>query len=121
MTIKKRPVANTDRARAPGRDSTEAERKLWSALRSRRSSAYKFRRQFPIGPYIADFAGFAHRVIVELDGGQHAQQASYDDARTRHLEAEGFLEQRRPREHRGRAVDDSRRAGKPSPDGGEGQ
>ncbi|MBL8706265.1 MAG: endonuclease domain-containing protein [Rhodospirillales bacterium] len=90
MTITKRPVANTPRARALRRDSTAAERKLWSVLRSRRSSAYKFRRQFPIGPYIADFACFAHRLIIELDGGQHAQQAPYDDARTRYLEAQGW-------------------------------
>jgi len=90
MTITKRPVANTARARALRRDSTEAERKLWSLLRSRRLSAYKFRRQFPIGPYIADFACFARRLVIELDGGQHASAQSYDEARTRYLESQGW-------------------------------
>lgn len=90
MTIRKRPIANTSRARALRRDSTEAERKLWSLLCSRRLSAFKFRRQFPIGPYIADFACFAHHLVIELDGGQHAFAHSYDDARTRYLEAQGW-------------------------------
>lgn len=94
MTIKKLPVANTNRARALRRDSTEAERKLWSLLRSRRLSAYKFRRQFPIGPYIADFACFAHRLVVELDGGQHASAVAYDEARTRCLAAQGWCVRR---------------------------
>jgi len=51
---------------------TDAERKLWFALKDRRFAAFKFRRQVPVGPYIADFLCFQARLIVEVDGGQHA-------------------------------------------------
>src|SRR6202142_4695985 len=52
---------------------TDAERKLWFALKDRRFAAFKFRRQVPIGPYIADFLCFESRLIPEVDGGQHAE------------------------------------------------
>ncbi len=52
---------------------TDAERKLWFALRDRRFQSFKFRRQVPIGPYVADFLSFGSRLIVEVDGGQHAE------------------------------------------------
>jgi very-short-patch-repair endonuclease len=51
---------------------TDAERKLWFALKDRRFAAFKFRRQVPVGPYIADFLCFEQRLIAEVDGGQHA-------------------------------------------------
>jgi len=51
---------------------TDAERKLWFALKDRGFGAFKFRRQVPIGPYIADFVCFESRLIIEVDGGQHA-------------------------------------------------
>jgi very-short-patch-repair endonuclease len=54
---------------------TDAERKLWFALKDRRFDAFKFRRQVPVGPYIADFLCFESRLIVEVDGGQHAESA----------------------------------------------
>jgi very-short-patch-repair endonuclease len=54
---------------------TDAETKLWFALRGRRFESSKFRRQVPIGPYVADFVSFASRLIVEVDGGQHAESA----------------------------------------------
>jgi very-short-patch-repair endonuclease len=54
---------------------TDAERKLWFALKDRRFAAFKFRRQVPVGPYIADFLCFESRLIVEVDGGQHADSA----------------------------------------------
>src|SRR6266403_1808161 len=50
---------------------TDAERKLWFALKDRRFAAFKFRRQVPVGPYIADFICFQLRLIIEVDGGQH--------------------------------------------------
>jgi very-short-patch-repair endonuclease len=50
---------------------TDAERKLWFALKDRKFDAFKFRRQVPVGPYIADFLCFESRLIVEVDGGQH--------------------------------------------------
>jgi very-short-patch-repair endonuclease len=54
---------------------TDAERKLWFALKDRRFDAFKFRRQVPVGPYIADFLCFKSRLIIEVDGGQHAESA----------------------------------------------
>ena len=77
------------RARTMRKAPTPAERALWYLLRDRRFSGHKFRRQVPIGPYIADFLCLADRLIVEADGGQHADNM-YDEARTRWLEAQGF-------------------------------
>ncbi|MFO1247581.1 MAG: endonuclease domain-containing protein [Alphaproteobacteria bacterium] len=79
-------------ARQLRRAQTDAERKLWSALRSRQFAGFKFRRQQPVGPYIADFACFEARLIIELDGDQHGtdQGSAYDRARTRFLERDGF-------------------------------
>jgi very-short-patch-repair endonuclease len=66
------PVSAKSRARVMRADPTEAERKLWYALRDRRMQALKFRRQAPVGPYIVDFLCIAHRLVVEADGSQHA-------------------------------------------------
>jgi very-short-patch-repair endonuclease len=51
---------------------TDAERKMWFTLRDRRFGGFKFRRQVPVGPFIADFVCFEARLVVEVDGGQHA-------------------------------------------------
>jgi len=51
---------------------TEAERRIWYFLRSRHLVGFKFRRQHPIGPYVVDFACLAHKLVIELDGSQHA-------------------------------------------------
>lgn len=74
------------------REHTDVERKLWYAFRNRRFHAYKFRRQQPIGPYVVDFVCFDQRLIVELDGSQHAEpeQLAHDKVRTGFLENEGF-------------------------------
>jgi len=77
------------RARQLRRASTEAEKKLWRALRSKLPQ-YKWRRQMPVGPYFTDFACFAEMLIVELDGGQHAAAADKDAARTAFLAAQGY-------------------------------
>ncbi|MFO1243497.1 MAG: endonuclease domain-containing protein [Rickettsiales bacterium] len=69
---------------------TEAEKKLWSILRGKQLSGFKFRRQQSIGPYIVDFACMKHHLVIELDGGQHAMQESYDAGRTVFLEEHGF-------------------------------
>jgi very-short-patch-repair endonuclease len=71
------------------RDQTEAERKLWSALRGRRLGAWKFKRQEQIGNYIVDFVCFGARLIVEADGSQHAESAA-DERRDAWLNAQGF-------------------------------
>ncbi len=79
-----------DRARELRREMTDAERLLWSRLRRRQMFGDKFRRQQPLGPYIVDFVCLDKRLIVELDGGQHAEQQEYDAERTRWLEEQGF-------------------------------
>jgi very-short-patch-repair endonuclease len=71
------------------RKLTEAERKLWSALRNRQLNGVKFRRQQPIGPFIADFVCQERRLIIEADGGQHAKSLR-DDRRTAFLESKGY-------------------------------
>ena len=65
-----------DAARALRRNATDAERTMWRLLRDRRLGGAKFRRQVPIGPFVVDFASIEHRLVVELDGGQHAQSRS---------------------------------------------
>jgi len=62
---------------------------MWFLLRDRRFDAIKFRRQLPIGPYVVDFASLRHRLVVELDGGQHAGSAS-DVKRDAFLAADGW-------------------------------
>ena len=72
------------------KEPTEAERKLWWHLRHRLElTGSHFRRQVQIGPYIADFANHKLRLIVEIDGGQHASQSA-DEQRTQRLAAEGY-------------------------------
>ncbi len=68
---------------------TDAERRLWSLLRGRRLSGYKFRRQRPVGPFILDFACVEHRLVIEADGGQHADNRA-DQRRTEWLERQGW-------------------------------
>jgi len=76
-------------AKALRANMTEAERRLWYFLRAHRFSGMKFKRQALIGRYIVDFVSFQRRLVVEVDGGQHAE--SEDDLRrTRWLESQGF-------------------------------
>ncbi len=70
---------------------TDVEKRLWYLLRDRRLNGYKFRRQMPIGPYVADFVCLQSRLIVELDGGQHAEQAEKDKVRDEWLKSQGFV------------------------------
>lgn len=79
-----------DRARELRRNQTEAELRLWGILRGRRIANAKFRRQVPIGPYIADFVCREVGLIIEADGGQHSDQVAYDTRRTAWLEAQGY-------------------------------
>jgi very-short-patch-repair endonuclease len=83
------PAHATARARKLRRDATDAEKRVWRALREKLPSA-KFRRQVPFGPYITDFASHSAKLIVELDGGQHADRVEQDAARTHFLESEGY-------------------------------
>jgi len=68
---------------------TDAERRLWFAMRDRRLAGYKFRRQHPIGRFVVDFACTKHHVVVEADCGQHAENAR-DQIRTEKIEALGW-------------------------------
>jgi very-short-patch-repair endonuclease len=81
-----------ERARALRRDSTKAEQILWRVVRAHRLLGIGFRRQTPIGPYIVDFVSHAAKVVVELDGGQHYDNAheARDARRDRFLRAKGF-------------------------------
>ncbi|MGH8454512.1 MAG: endonuclease domain-containing protein [Nevskiales bacterium] len=72
------------------RNQTEAEIPLWYHLRNRRLAGAKFRRHFPIGPYVADFICLERSLIVEADGGQHAEQISKDRIRTRYLKSRDY-------------------------------
>ncbi|WP_183691480.1 endonuclease domain-containing protein [Rhizobium leguminosarum] len=71
---------------------TDAELKLWNELRAHRLMGLSFRRQMPIAGYIVDFACPVHRLIVEIDGSQHAlaSNISYDEIRTRRLQTDGW-------------------------------
>jgi very-short-patch-repair endonuclease len=77
-------------ARTLRSNSTEAERKLWANLRDRRLGGFKFVRQEPVGPYIADFACRDADLIVELDGSQHVADAAYDERRSQVLAEHGY-------------------------------
>ena len=77
-------------ARKLRRGSTDAEQRLWHRLRGARLHGCKFRRQHPIGPWFADFACIERRLVIELDGGQHAERAAYDRRRTEGLRLAGW-------------------------------
>jgi very-short-patch-repair endonuclease len=77
-------------ARQLRREMTDAERCRWKHLRAHRFASEKFRRQEPIGPYIVGFVSHRSRLIIELDGGQHAVQVEYDGVRTGWLESRGY-------------------------------
>lgn len=89
MVTFERPPQSTTRARSMRREATDAERKLWLLLRDRRLSGAKFRRQAPVGSYIADFVCLRLKLIVEADGGQHIDNA-HDAERDRWLAKEGY-------------------------------
>ncbi|UYO53873.1 endonuclease domain-containing protein [Rhodopseudomonas palustris] len=79
-------------ARELRKKSTDAERLMWGELRDKKLNGFSFKRQVPIGPYIADFACHAKKLVVEIDGGQHFSDDSErsDAARTAAIEARGF-------------------------------
>ena len=83
---------STTRARSLRKTDTEAERRLWEALRGSRLNGFKFVRQLPIGPYFADFACRKCKLVVEVDGGTHgeAHEIEHDEKRTRFLEIQGW-------------------------------
>jgi len=77
-------------ARRLRKTPTDAEARLWSVLRKRQIEDARLRRQAPIGPFVVDFVCLARRIVVEVDGGQHAWRQDRDAARTAWLESRGF-------------------------------
>jgi very-short-patch-repair endonuclease len=83
------PAGNRSNARSLRSTMTEAEKRIWFRLRAHRLNGASFRRQEPIGAYIVDFVCFDARLIVEVDGGQHAD-SQRDKIRDAWLESQGF-------------------------------
>lgn len=96
VVIRKREQFRADRAhlttfaREYRRQPTEAERLLWSRLRNRQLEGFKFKREYTIGDYIADFVCVEAMLVIELDGGIHATQVEYDKMRDRFLETQHY-------------------------------
>ena len=86
---RKRDALTNQRARGLRRGDNMAEAILWGELKGRKLAGHKFVRQFPIGPYFADFCCRERRLVVELDGSQHADSA-YDRARDEFMRLNGF-------------------------------
>jgi very-short-patch-repair endonuclease len=78
------------KARELRKNMTDAERVLWKHIRLKQLGGYKFRRQQPLGQYVVDFMCFEKRLIVEVDGGQHSEQISYDSKRSQWLKNQGY-------------------------------
>ena len=83
----KRPTA---RSRELRRNPTPAEQKLWARLSARQVAGTRFNRQFPIGPFICDFVSRSARLVIEADGGQHADQEEEDQKRSAYLQQRGY-------------------------------
>ena len=80
------PLAQAKKLRS---QMTDAERRLWYLLRAHRFSGYKFKRQVPMGRYVVDFVCFDRKVVIEADGGQHADNLA-DRSRDERLQSQGF-------------------------------
>jgi very-short-patch-repair endonuclease len=89
--MKKHPVDGAHaRARALRQHMTEAERRVWQILRTRQIEGHRFRRQVPIGRYIADFVCHQARLILEIDGGHHDRWSLREAGRAEFLQNEGY-------------------------------
>src|SRR6267154_4021134 len=80
----------TEFARQLRRNSTPAERHLWNYLRANRLAGLHFKRQQPLGPFIADFVCYQHRITIEVDGSHHQHQLAADQRRTAYLTVRGW-------------------------------
>ena len=85
-----KPALTRDTARRLRREQTEWEHNLWERLRRRQLDGFKFRRQHPVGPFFADFFCPEAKLIVEIDGSQHADELDHDKSRTEYLRREGY-------------------------------
>ena len=78
------------RGRRLRRNPTDAEHRLWWQLRAGQIAGVRFRRQEPIGPYVVDFCSLTYKLVVEIDGGQHAEREESDAQRTQFLQRLGY-------------------------------
>lgn len=85
-----RPEIATSNARRLRLGATNAERVLWQRLKAKRLHGWKFRRQEPVAGHIADFLCYEAGLVIEVDGGQHADDADADEQRTKVIAAQGF-------------------------------
>ncbi len=92
-TYQHQPSGTVDRARDLRRNATDAEKKLWVGLRQT-FPTLRFRRQVPVGPYFVDFLSVRAGLVVEVDGGQHDDDAAYDARRTAVLNHHAFRVER---------------------------
>jgi len=97
MPVDKRPTGYAKHMR---KNPTGPENALWDRLRQKQLFGLRFRRQQPIGPYIVDFYCSELRLVIELDGAGHEQQAAYDLKRKSWLESEGYRVNRIGSDHR---------------------
>ena len=89
--MKKLPTRDArDRARALRRNLTDAERSIWQIVRSCQIDGHRFRRQVPLGRYIADYVCHDARLIIEVDGGQHDRSSPQEVERSRFLQDQGY-------------------------------
>jgi len=84
------PAELLKRAREMRQNPAPAEAKLWQCLRNPQLGGFKFRRQTPLPPFIADFYCAECRLVIELDGDSHADNEAYDARRTKRLERDGL-------------------------------
>ena len=80
----------SERARALRQRLTDAERLLWRHLRNRELGGWKFRRQYPVGPYIVGFICVEKNLVIEVDGGQHQENEELDAQRSAYLNKMGY-------------------------------
>ncbi len=90
MPPKRANPKSYERARQLRKELTPAERKLWAYLRGDKLHGINFRRQHAIGNFIVDFVSIKRKLIVELDGSQHLEQAEYDVERSKYFESQGY-------------------------------
>jgi very-short-patch-repair endonuclease len=84
------PTLPRDRARTLRANATEAEQKLWSRLRKRQLDGFQFRRQYAIGPFFVDFICLEAKLVIEVDGSQHADREAQDQSRSAFLRINGY-------------------------------
>jgi very-short-patch-repair endonuclease len=90
MPPKRANPKSYERARKLRKELTPAESKLWAYLRRDKLNGVNFRRQHAIGNFIVDFVSIKGKLVIELDGSQHLEQAQYDVERTRYLVSQGY-------------------------------